>query len=532
MIACIKRGYRSSTVRYAGVGVGMEISHREGLFDWAISTDEMKARNMMAVELTVPQGLLIDGQWRQTQSGATFDDLNPATGEVLAVVASAQAEDVERAVQAAKRAFREVPWARINPSERGRVLFRVGQLIREHADELAKTEAQDVGKLLTDAKNEILLCASLFEFYGGAADKFLGEAFQSDPTKLAFVLREPVGVVGAIVPWNYPLPLASLKVAPALAMGNAVVLKPAEEAPLTCLMLGQLALEAGVPAGLLNVVPGFGSVAGEALIHHPDVAMIAFTGSTEVGRKIMHAAADRIAHVELELGGKSPQIIFPDANLDAALQGVAVGLFKNAGQDCCAGSRVFVHRDIFSEVLERLSAAARAQQVGNPLEPGITMGPLISQRQSQRVQHYVETAMTQRARIVEGGKPLFQDGDPHGNFYAPTVVTEVTPEMTIFQEEVFGPVGIVMPFRDEAEAIALANNTSYGLAAAVWTHDLSTAHRVAQQIEAGMVWINEFYAHEMVLPFGGYKQSGIGKDYSMHALEAYSQLKEVTIRLL
>ncbi|HLZ24807.1 MAG TPA: aldehyde dehydrogenase family protein [Ktedonobacterales bacterium] len=487
---------------------------------------------MMAVSLTVPQGMLIDGQWGPTRSGATFEDLDPATGETLAVVASAQAEDIDRAVQAAKRAFRQAPWARINPSERGRVLFKIGQLIRDHADELARVEAQDVGKLLVDAKNEILLCASLFEYYAGAADKILGEALQSGPDKWAYVLREPLGVVGAIVPWNYPLPLASLKVAPALAMGNAVVLKPAEEAPLTCLMLGQLALEAGVPAGLFNVIPGFGSVAGEALIHHRDVAMIAFTGSTEVGRKIMHAAADRIAHVELELGGKSPQIIFPDANLDAALQGVAVGLFKNAGQDCCAGSRVFVHQAIFTEVVDRLSAIARAQQVGNPLDPGTTMGPLISQRQCQRVHHYVETAVAQRAKVLEGGKPLFDGGEHHGNFYAPTVITEVTPEMTIFQEEVFGPVGILMPFHDEAEAIALANDTPYGLAAALWTQDLSTAHRVAHQIEAGMVWINEYYAHEMVLPFGGYKQSGVGKDYSMHALEAYSQLKEVAVRLL
>lgn len=486
----------------------------------------------MATTFTVPQGMLIDGQWNPARSAVTFEDLNPATGEDLAIVASAQAEDIDRAVKAAKRAFRHVPWAKINPSERGRVLFKVGQLIREQVDELARIEAQDVGKLLVDAKNEILLCASLFEYYAGAADKLLGEAFHSGPDKLAYVLREPVGVVGAIVPWNYPLPLATLKVAPALAMGNAVILKPAEEAPLTCLYLGQLALEAGVPAGLLNVVPGLGPVAGEALIHHPDVAMIAFTGSTEVGRKIMHAAADRIAHVELELGGKSPQIIFPDANLDAALQGVAVGLFKNAGQDCCAGSRVFVHQDIFSDVVDRLRTIARAQKVGNPLDPGTTMGPLISHRQSQRVHHYVETAIAQQAQVLEGGSTLFQDREPCGNFYAPTVITEVTPEMTIFQEEVFGPVGVIMPFRTEAEAIALANSTSYGLAAALWTQDLSIAHRVAQQIEAGMVWINEYYAHEMVLPFGGYKQSGIGKDYSMHALEAYSQLKEVAIRLL
>ncbi len=485
----------------------------------------------MATSLTIPHGMLIDGQWNPARSGATFEDLNPATGEVLAMVASAQAEDIDRAVQAAKRAFRHVPWAKINPSERGRVLFKVGQLIREHADELARIEAQDVGKLLVDAKNEMLLCASLFEYYAGAADKVLGEAFQSGPDKWAYVLREPLGVVGAIVPWNYPLPLATLKVAPALAMGNAVVLKPAEDAPLTCLCLGQLALEAGVPVGLLNVVPGVGPVAGEALIHHPDVAMIAFTGSTEVGRKIMHAAAERIARVELELGGKSPQIIFPDANLDDALQGVAVGLFKNAGQDCCAGSRIFVQQDIFSDFVDRLRTITQKQKVGNPLDPGITMGPLISQRQCQRVHHYVETAVAQRAQVVEGGSPLFQDKAPRSSFYAPTLITEVTPEMTIFQEEVFGPVGVIMPFRTEEEAIALANSTPYGLAAALWTQDLSIAHRVAHQVEAGMVWINEYYAHEMVLPFGGYKQSGIGKDYSMHALEAYSQLKEVAVRL-
>lgn len=488
----------------------------------------------VAASATTPSytGVLINGEWTEPRTGRTFEDLEPATGERLAAVAASGPEDVDRAVAAAARAFRTLPWARINPTERGRVLYRIAELVRERSEEFARLEAADVGKLLPDARAEVELSASLLEYYAGAANKVLGETYQAGPGKLAYTLREPLGVVAAIVPWNYPLPLAVLKVAPALAMGNTVVLKPAEEAPLTALLLGQVALDAGLPPGVLNVLPGLGEEAGQALIDHREVVMIAFTGSTEVGRKVMHAAAERIAKVELELGGKSPHLVFPDANLEEVTRHVAIGLFKNAGQDCCAGSRVLVHRDVFEEVTGRLKGIAEAQKIGDPLrEEGVTMGPLISKRQRSRVHSYTTGALASGGALVTGGREMVE-GFPEGaTFYAPTLFTGIHPDMDIFQEEVFGPIGVVVPFLDEQEAVQLANQVPYGLAAAVWTNDLSTAHRVAADIQAGMVWVNEYYAHVMEMPFGGFKQSGIGKDYSLHALDAYCQVKEVTIRL-
>lgn len=475
--------------------------------------------------------LLIDGAWRGATSGKTIDDINPATGETLATVAAAQPEDVDAAVRAAKRAFTSTSWAHINPTERGRVIYQIARLIREHLEELARLEAQDAGKLLSDARDEMEFCASIFDYYAGAADKVLGEMYEAGPDKLGYVRREPYGVVAAITPWNYPLTEQVQKVAPALTMGNTVVVKPPEDAPLTGLYFGQLALEAGLPPGVLNVIPGIGNIAGEALIHHPDVALIVFTGSTEVGKRIMRVAADRIAKVELELGGKSPQLVFPDADLDDAIVGIALGLFKMAGQDCCAGTRILVHRDIVSEVVDRLKAVAEAQKLGNPLENTVTMGPLISQRQRERVHDYTLSAESDGATLVTGGCSVTEGMPPGSSFYAPTLFTNVGPTTRIFQEEVFGPVGVIIPFEHEDEAIALANATKYGLAGAVWTNDLSTALRVAQRIESGMVWINEYYGHLMQLPFGGFKQSGIGRDYSLHALDTYSQLKEITVRL-
>ncbi len=487
-----------------------------------------------APTITPPRytGVLINGEWSEPRTGRAFDDIEPATGERLAAVAAGGPEDVDLAVNAAVRAFQTAPWARINPTERGRALYRLAQLVREHSEEFARLEAADVGKLLADARAEVELSASLIEYYAGAANKVLGETYQAGLGKLAYTLNEPLGVVAAIVPWNYPLPLAVLKVAPALTMGNTVVLKPAEEAPLTALLLGQVALDAGLPPGTLNVVPGLGEEAGQALIDHRDVAMIAFTGSTDVGRKVMHAAAQRIAKVELELGGKSPHLVFPDANLDEVTRYVAMGLFKNAGQDCCAGSRVLVHRDVVDEVTSRLKAAAEEQKVGDPLRgEGVTMGPLISQRQRSRVHSYTSGALADGGSLVTGGRELVEGFPERSTFYAPTLFTNVRPEMKIFTEEVFGPVGVIVPFRDVEDAVRLANQVPYGLAAAIWTNDLSTAHRVAGDVQAGMVWVNEYYAHVMEMPFGGFKQSGIGKDYSLHALDAYSQVKEVTVRL-
>jgi acyl-CoA reductase-like NAD-dependent aldehyde dehydrogenase len=477
-------------------------------------------------------GLLIDGAWGESRSGKTFDDLAPATGEPLAAIAAAGADDVAAAVASASHAFRAAAWARISPTERGHVLYRIADLIRQHVEELALLEAADVGKLLADARGEVEHTADIFEYYAGAANKVLGETFAAGPDKLAYGLREPLGVVAAIVPWNYPLPLAAMKVAPALAVGNAVVLKPPAEAPLSALALGQIALEAGLPAGLLNVVPGFGEEAGQPLAEHPDVAMVAFTGSTVTGRKIMLAAAGRIAKVDLELGGKSPHIVLPDAALDDFTTHAAIGLFKNAGQDCCAGTRMLVHREILDEVVERLKASAEAQRVGDPLaDASVTMGPLINQRQRSRVHAYTTEALVDGGKLVTGGTELVDGRPDESSFYAPTLFTDVAPESRIFQEEVFGPVGVVVAFRDETEAIELANATKYGLAAAIWTNDLSTAHRVASQVQAGMVWINDYHADVMELPFGAFKQSGIGRVYSQHALDAYCNVKQVSVRL-
>ena len=477
-------------------------------------------------------GVLIEGEWCESRSGESFVDVEPATGEPLATVAAASTDDVAAAVMSGRRAFRVTQWARISPTERGHVLYRIADLIRQSAEEFARLEAADVGKLLRDARAEVESAADLFEYYAGAANKVLGGAFSARHDRLAYGLREPLGVVAAIIPWNYPLPLAAMKVAPALAAGNAVVLKPPAEAPLSELLLGQIALDAGLPPGLLNVVPGFGEDAGQPLADHPDVAMVAFTGSTTTGRKVMHAAAERIAKVDLELGGKSPHIVFPDTDLDEFTRHASIGLFKNAGQDCCAGSRVLAHRDVFDEIVDRLKESAESQRIGNPLsDDDVTMGPLINRRQRSRVHAYTTQAVADGSTRVTGGTELIDAFPEESSFYAPTLFTGVNPASRIFQEEVFGPVGVVVPFRTEAEAVWLANATNYGLAAAIWTTDLSRAHRVALQVEAGMVWVNDYYADVMELPFGGFKQSGIGRVYSLHALEAYCNVKQVSVRL-
>ena len=480
----------------------------------------------MEKDINILSKMLINGQW--LDAAETFDDREPATGNLLSKESSGTKADIDMAVESARDSFNRTTW-KTNNNFRIRTLYKISELIRNNREDLAMIEARDVGKFLDDARAEVNLSADLFEYYAGSIDKFLGETYTPEENKIALTIREPVGVVGAIVPWNYPLPLATLKVAPALAMGNSVVLKPPEDAPLSSLYLSRLIAMAGVPDGIINTVPGFGSTAGDALIHNRDVNLIAFTGSTYVGRKIIEASADRIGRVELELGGKSPQVIFSDADIRKAVEGVKLGMLKNAGQDCCAGSRILVQEDIYDRFMKIMRKEIENQKVGNPLVSGTTVGPVISKKQLDRIDSYVELARKDGANMTGGG--IIQEGKAYGaTFYRPALIENIDEDSRPYQEEIFGPVGIVEKFKTLEDAVKKANNTEYGLASAIWTSNISTAFHAARSMQAGMVWINEYYAHVMGFPFGGYKGSGIGKDYSIHALEAYSQLKEVTFR--
>lgn len=482
-------------------------------------------------ELPIAQTkLLIGGEWLEGVDGELIDTINPSTGEVFATVAEARAADVDRAVRAARHAFDEGPWPRMKPAERAAALWRLGDLILRDANELARLETLDNGKPYLAARDgDVPAAAGLFHYMSGWATKIEGSTIPiSAPGEYhTFTVREPIGVVGLIVPWNFPLAIASWKVAPALAAGNTVVLKPAESTPLTALRLGALALEAGIPAGALNVVPGYGSTAGAALVEHPLVDKVSFTGSTTTGRTLVKAAAGNLKRVTLELGGKSPNVVFADADLDSAVAGAAEAIFSNQGEACVAGSRLYVQRAVFDEVVAGVSAAARNLRIGDGFDPSTEIGPLVSQQHLERVTAYLSSGQEQGARIVVGGDRV---GDA-GYFLQPTVFADVDPAMAIVREEIFGPVVVATPFDDVEDLIPAANDTRFGLAAGVWTNDISRAHQVARALRAGTVWVNTYGVFDASMPFGGVKESGWGREMGAEVLGDYTELKTVCIKV-
>ena len=483
-------------------------------------------------KLVPPSQAVIDGAMVEAASGATFHNVSPRDGQVLNLVVSCQVEDVERAVAGARAAFEDGRWRDQGPRQKKAVLFRLAELMERDADELALLESLDVGKPISDARNvDVPLAINTCRWYAEALDKVYGEVGASPADRLSYAVHEPLGVIGAIVPWNFPLHMAMWKVAPALAMGNSVVLKPAEQSPLTALKLGALALEAGLPPGVLNVVPGLGGVAGEALALSMDVDMIAFTGSGPVGRRLMeYSARSNLKRVSLELGGKSPQIVFADCpDLEAAAQAAAWGVFYNQGEVCTAASRLLVEASIKDAFLARVVEVAKDMRVGDPLDPSTQFGAMVSERQMNTALDYIATADSQGARRVLGGARVRQET---GGFYvAPTIFDQVRPDHTLAREEVFGPVLGVMSFQSEDEAMRLANDTVYGLAAGLWTADVSRALRGARRLKAGLVWVNGWDACDITMPFGGFKQSGFGRDRSLHALHKYADLKSVSVTL-
>ena len=474
--------------------------------------------------------LLINNEWRDAAGGRTMDVVNPATEEVIAAVASAGTSDVDAAVSAARAAL-DGPWGKMSARERGRLVSRLADRLMERADEVARLETLHNGKPIFESRQiEIPAAAECFEYYAGWADKVMGETIPVKGNYLTYTLREPIGVVAAIVPWNFPLLLAAWKVAPALATGNTVILKPASQTPLTALALGEIAVEVGLPPGVLNIVTGPGSSVGQAIVEHPGIDKIAFTGDTSTGKGIMRAAADTLKKITLELGGKSPNIVLSDADIDAALRGATTGIFYGKGEVCAAGSRLLVDRSIKDEFMEKLAVRAKKMVAGDPLDPKTRYGALASKKQLETVQRYVDVAKQEGASLVAGGARA-DIGTGKGYFFQPTVFDGVTPEMTIAREEIFGPVLAAIEFADLDEAIARANGTQYGLAAAVWTRDVKKAHYVARKLQAGTVWINTYNVYDTAAPFGGYKASGFGREMSAHALEHYTQVKSVWVDL-
>ena len=470
------------------------------------------------------EGLLIGGD--RCSTAATTMLIDPATGEAWAEVAAASVEDVDRAVQAAEKA--RAGWRKVNSRDRARILFTLAHLIRTNLESLAQMESRNAGKPIRDARDEVNLAADCFEYYAGAINKVGGQTIPVAAAGTHLTFREPIGVCGMIAPWNFPLAITSWKVAPALAMGNTIVLKPASQTPLTALRLGELALEAGVPPGVFNVVPGAGSTAGDALVRHPLVRKVSFTGSTEIGTQVMKLAADDIKNVTLELGGKSANLVFADAELDKAVVKSLWSVLGNAGQDCCARSRILVERPIYDAFLSQLTEQFQALKVGHPSDEHTEIGPLISTNHRDRVHHYIDIGKAEGAKLLCGGDLL--DGSlSSGAYLQPAIFADATPDMQIVREEIFGPVVCVLPFETETEAVAIANHSFYGLSGSIWTRDISRALRVARAMETGVLSINTGHSVHLEAPFGGVKRSGLGRELGLAALDHYSEWKSVFI---
>jgi acyl-CoA reductase-like NAD-dependent aldehyde dehydrogenase len=489
----------------------------------------MGAKSTAAVDFLrgAPKQLLIGGKWTAAKSGKTFESINPANEEVLAVVAEGDEADIDEAVKAARKAFDEGKWPSMGPHQRTRLLLKIADLIEQHADELTTLETLDNGVPLMVTQGMVTGAVETFRYYAGWPTKVYGETNPSDPSMFNYTLREPVGVCGQIIPWNGPLAMAAWKIAPALACGNTVILKPAEQTPLTALRLGELLLEAGVPEGVVNIVTGFGETAGAAISAHPDIDKVAFTGSTEVGKLILQASAGNLKRVSLELGGKSPNVIFADADLQKALPASMAAFCAMSGQVCAAGTRIFVEQGFHDEFVDQLAKVTASIKPGDPLAPGTFMGPLVSKDQFDRVKSYLEVGKKEGAKVAIGG----DTGSGKGYFVNPTIFTGVKNNMRIAREEIFGPVAAVIPFKDENDAVLQGNDTTYGLAAVVWTRDISRAHKVARALKAGTVWVNTYLELDVGSPFGGYKQSGIGRELGKHSIDLYTQVKSVFVRL-
>jgi aldehyde dehydrogenase (NAD+) len=475
--------------------------------------------------------MLIGGKWVDAVSGKRFESRNPATGELLATVAEGEAEDINRAVAAARQAF-EGPWSRFKPFERQQVLLRLADLVERYFDELSSLDTLDMGAPISRTRGTRLRVLGMLRYYAGQATSIHGETIENSlPGEIfSYTLKEPVGVVGAIIPWNGPLGASIWKIGPALATGCTVVLKPAEEAPLTPLRLGELVLEAGVPPGVVNIVPGYGETAGAALAAHPDVDKVAFTGSHVTGQSIIRASAGNLKRVSLELGGKSPDIVFADADIDAAVPGAAMAVFANSGQICSAGTRLFVEQRLYDEFVDRVASFGKGLRVGNGLDPETQIGPLVSEQQLDRVTGYLSLGRQEGARAVAGGERLTEGPLAQGYFVPPTVFADVRDDMRIAREEIFGPVLSAIPFADMDDLIARANSTMFGLGSGVWTRDVGKAHRLAKSIRAGSVWVNCYQAMDPAVPFGGYKMSGYGRESGLQHVEEYLNVKAVWIK--